>query len=200
MNQEPKQAVVPVEPTVCESCKGEGSISYQNSPSERFTRSVPCEDCDGSGQSAAPQQQGEPVYLLEVDKKQGLYEFVKPEHVAELKDCSTILTYYTHTPSYDQGFAEGIEAAKQVAVKLGCAGRSILEVEREIEALKLKPTTSIQDTSQAKPTDTITMSRDGLAEFGMKVALGVNKWNAPYHQISDVELKAIVSKELEEKG
>jgi len=56
------------------------------------------------------QRQGEPVYLLEVDKKQGLYEFVKPEHVAELKDSSTILTYYTSSPSADAAFNQGVEA------------------------------------------------------------------------------------------
>lgn len=56
-------------------------------------------DCVPNLASSSPSQGSEAVYLICVDNKQGLYEFVAPENVLDLQQHISVETYYTAPPS-----------------------------------------------------------------------------------------------------
>lgn len=76
------------------------SPSVSNTPQE----STPT--CDQAGVQEAV------VYLLCVDQQIGLYEFVRPEHVADLEQYVTVEKYYKATPTVDAA----VEALRQAAI------------------------------------------------------------------------------------
>jgi len=98
------------------------------------------------------QQQGEPVYQVKYDSEIGAsFEDTDKETYDAHTGSKRIL--YTSPPSYDQGFAEAIEAAaaKVDAIRKRVPHYSLGLQEAHNAILALKPTT-----------DTITMSREEL--------------------------------------
>ena len=170
--QEPKQAVVPVEPT--EEMIQAMAIAHEKSPAHDLIG--PMEDAYRALIAAAPQQQGEPVYqyryeiIMDGPTRWSDWRDITKEQWDQLEGDGMVerRILYTSSPSYDQGFAEAIETASTKLEKFIEESEEAIGVQfdahRELleDIRKLKPTTSIQDTSQAKPDDTITMSRDKL--------------------------------------
>jgi hypothetical protein len=100
------------------------------------------------------------------------------EEATELRD-RVFAALSTSPPSADAMFNAGIEAAKKIAVQMGCAGRTIIEVEREIEKLK-------------RPTDMVVMSREEAATL-KAVAEEYNEWIL-FHDAGNGDYKDFVSR------
>jgi len=205
MNQEPKQAVVPVElmqrvVSLMEAAVGSGMVAHYEDGTETPNRKLYKEVLELIA-AAPPQQQGEPVaYLLRIDCEGDQYihqpcrnmdevmnaikQYLAPDSSEDFVhfvrhienednwtgDCCEYREYeigswtlyklncqlYTSSPSYDQGFAEAIEAAKSICDEVtSCQMAEWSSPKaRRLDADEIK-----ERIQQLKPpTDTITMS------------------------------------------
>jgi len=130
--------------------------------------------------AAAPQQKGEPVGVVKWNGDE-----MDTYYRTNLPDGTKL---YTRSPSYDQGFAEAIEAAANECLSIADIPMNNKARVCAEQILKLKP-----------PTDTITMSRDELLKTAEVITDYALTAFARDQAVSRVELEDLVSRILKDK-